>query len=461
MRQEIDALEQNGTWILTSLPPGKRALGSKWVYRIKYKADGTIERYKARLVILGNTQMAGIDFTDTFAPVAKMVTVRTLLSVAAARNWPIHQMDVHNAFLHGDLQEEVYMRPPPGFRPCYKGQSYADYSLFTYSRGNIYLCVLIYVDDLLITGNSLSTLEQFKASLHKCFHMKDLGSLKYFLGIEIARNSTGLFLSQRKYTLEILSEMGLLGAKPASTPVEPNHQLAKASGSLFDNPDSYRRLIGKLIYLTLTRPELAYAVHTLAQFMHAPRHAHWDAALRVVRYLKGSPGRGIFLSSKSPLSLTAYCDSDWATCPITRRSLTGYFISLGGSPISWKTKKQHTVSRSSAEAEYRSMAMTLCELKWLSILLRDLHVPVTRPIPLHCDNQAALHIAENPVFHERTKHIEIDCHFVRDAFQEGFIYPAYIRSEEQPADILTKALHPTHFHRLASKLGISDLHAPT
>ncbi|KAI5664580.1 hypothetical protein M9H77_23903 [Catharanthus roseus] len=190
--------------------------------------------------------------------------------------------------------------------------------------------------------------------------------------------------------------MGLLGAKPASTPVEPNHQLAKASGSLFDNPDRYRRLIGKLIYLTLTRPELAYVVHTLAQFMHVPRHAHWDAAIRVVRYLKGSPRRGIFLSSHSPLSLTAYCDSDWATCPITRRSLTGYFISLGGSPISWKTKKQHIVSRSSAEAEYRSMAMTLCELKWLSILLRDLHVPVTHPIPLHCDNQAALHIAENP-----------------------------------------------------------------
>ncbi|KAI5648573.1 hypothetical protein M9H77_34578 [Catharanthus roseus] len=255
--------------------------------------------------------------------------------------------------------------------------------------------------------------------------------------------------------------MGLLGAKPASTPVEPNHQLAKASGSLFDNPDRYRRLIGKLIYLTLTRPELAYAVHTLAQFMHTPRHAHWDAAIRVVRYLKGSPGRGIFLSSNSSLLLTAYCDSDWATCPITRRSLTGYFISLGGSPISWKTKKQHTVSRSSAEAEYRSMAMTLCELKWLSILLRDLHVPVTRPIPLHCDNQAALHITANPVFHEHTKHIEIDCHFVRDAFQDGFIYPAYIRSEEQPADILTKALHPTHFYRLASKLGISDLHALT
>ncbi|KAI5673435.1 hypothetical protein M9H77_13799 [Catharanthus roseus] len=443
------------------------------VYRIKYKADGTIERYKTRLVILENTQMAGIDFTDTFAPVAKIVTVRTLLSVATARNWPIHQMDVHNAFLHGDLQEEksLYgLRQAPrcwfsklttALRRYGFSQSYADYSLFTYSRGNIYLCVLIYVDDLLITGNSLSKLEKFKASLHKCFHMKDLGSLKYFLGIEIGRNSTGLFLCQRKYTLEILSEMGLLGAKPASTPVEPNHQLAKASRSLFDNPNRYRRLIGKLIYLTFTRPELAYVVNTLAQFMHAPRHAHWDAAIRVFRYLKESPGRRIFLSSNSLLSLTAYCDSDWATCPITRRPLTGYFISLGGSPISWKTKKQHTVSRSSAEAEYRSMAMTLCELKWLSILLRDLHVSVTCPIPLHCDNQAALHIAENPVFHERTKHIEIDCHFVRDAFQDGFIFPAYIRSEEQPADILTKALHPTHFHLLASKLGISDLHAPT
>lgn len=188
--------------------------------------------------------------------------------------------------------------------------------------------------------------------------------------------------------------------------------------------------------------------------------AHWDAVHRLVRYLKGSLGRGIFLQAKFSLLMTAYCDSNWATCPITQRFVTGYFILLGGSPISWKTKKQHTVSRYSAEAKYCSMVMTLCELKWLSSLVRDLHVPITRTIPLHCDNQSVLHIVENLVFHEHTKHIEIDCHFVRDAFQAGFIALSYIRSELQPVNVLTKALHPIHFHCLTSKLGISDLHTP-
>lgn len=190
--------------------------------------------------------------------------------------------------------------------------------------------------------------------------------------------------------------------------MEPNNKLAKSISPLFDMPDCYCCLIGKLIYLTLTRPELVYVVHTIAKFMHPPRTDHWDCALRVIRYLRDSPSQGILLRANSPLLLTAYCNSDWTSCPITRRSVTGYFISLGGSPVSWKTKKQHTVSQSSAEAEYGSMAVTLCELKWLRQLLHDLCVPVTQPILLHCDNQAALYIVANLIFHERVKHIEID-----------------------------------------------------
>lgn len=180
--------------------------------------------------------------------------------------------------------------------------------------------------------------------------MKDLGILKYFLGLEISRNSSGIFLSQRKYALEIIVETGLLGSKPCDSPMEHNHRLALANGDDYDRPESYCRLIGRLIYLTITRPELSFDVHTLSQFMQQPKTEHWFAALRVVRYLKGHPGQGIHLSSDSSLRLSAYCDSDWDACPITRRSVTGYFITLGQSAISWKTKKQATVSRSSAEA---------------------------------------------------------------------------------------------------------------
>ncbi|KAL2901568.1 Retrovirus-related Pol polyprotein from transposon RE1 [Bienertia sinuspersici] len=494
MAHEIRALEDNGTWVLEPLPPGKKALGSKWVYRIKYNADGTVERLKARLVILGNHQVEGIDYTETFAPVAKMVTVRTFLAVAAARRWELHQMDVHNAFLHGDLDEEVYMKPPPGFHTGQPGmvcklrkslyglkqaprcwfaklasslksygfqQSYSDYSLFTFNRDGVSLHVLVYVDDLIISGNSSTAINDFKVYLGECFHMKDLGKLQYFLGIEVARNSDGILLCQRKYALDIISETGLLGAKPAFFPMEQHHSLGRATGALLDDPGPYRRLVGRLIYLCFTRPDLTYAVHILAQFMQAPRTEHWDAALRVVRYLKGCPGQGILLRSDSDLQLVGWCDSDWASCPNTRRSLTGWLVSLGGSPISWKTKKQHTVSRSSAEAEYRSMASITCELKWLKGLLSCLGVPHLSPVSLFCDSQSALHIAQNPVFHERTKHIEVDCHYVRDAIQDGLIAPSYVPTSYQLADVFTKSLGYTQFTYLTSKLGICNPHAPT
>ncbi|CAH9070946.1 unnamed protein product [Cuscuta epithymum] len=494
MLSEIRALEDNGTWTLEPLPPGKRALGCRWVYKIKYHSDGSIERLKAHLVIFGNRQVAGLDYNETFAPVAKMVTVRAFLAVAASKNWELHQMDVHNAFLQRDLDEEVYMTPPPGFQitdpslvcrlrkslyglkqapRCWFAklvtalkdygflQSYVDYSLFTRTRGAIQLNVLVYVDDLIISGNDSGAISAFKMYLSDCFHMKDLGSLKYFLGIDVARNPSGLFLTQRKYALDIISETGLLGAKPSAFPMDQNHKLAHSEGPLLDDPESYRRLVGRLIYLAVTRPDLAYSVHILSQFLQEPRQDHWDAALRVVRYLKGSPGQGILLRADSNLSLTGWCDSDRAACPLTRKSISGWIVFLGHSPISWKTKKQTTVSKSSAEAEYRSMAAATGELKWLKALLLSLGIHHPQAIPLYCDSQSSIHIARNPVFHERTKHIEVDCHFVRDAIQEGLIAPNYVPTTIQLADIFTKALGKTKFHFLLRKLGILDLHAPT
>ena len=494
MQAEIDALQRNHTWDITHLPSGKRPIGCKWVYRIKYHADGSVERYKARLVVLGNRHIEGTDYTETFAPVAKMSSVRIFLSVAAIRGYELHQMDVHNAFLHGDLTEEVYMKPPPGLpgvtdaqvcrlRKSLYGlrqaprnwfaklaqalrvfgfvQSGADYSLFTMQRPGFILHVLVYVDDLIISGNDSAAISRFKSYLSSCFHMKDLGSLKYFLGIEIARSASGLYLCQRKYALDILSEAGLLGAKPAEFPMEQNHSLATIDSPTYSDPERYRRLVGRLIYLTITRPELCYSVHTLAQFMQAPKEAHWNAALRVLHYIKAHPGQGLLLSASSSLAVTAYCDSDWAACPITRRSLTGYFIMLGSSPISWKTKKQVTVSRSSAEAEYRSMAAACSELLWIRSLLTSLGVTMPSPMRLFCDSKAALHIAANPVFHERTKHIEIDLHFVRDIIQAGVVSTAHISTTDQPADLFTKALGRQQFQFLLGKLGICDLHAPT
>lgn len=494
MGTEVEALEDQRTWDVTDLPKGKKALGCAWLYKYKYNADGTKERPKARLVVQGNRQVEGVDYEETFAPVAKLTTVRTLLEVAVARNWEVHQMDVQNAFLHGDLHEEVYMKMPPGFSAsdpnkvcklrkslyglkqaprCWFAkltsalkkagfkQSYTDYSLFTYIRGGESARVLIYVDDLVITGSDLGIVTRIKEHLSKCFKMKDLGRTKYFLGIEIARGAEGMFLSQRKYVLDIVNEAGLLGCKPVSTPMEQNHHLLSAEGPFCTDPVRFRRYVGWLVYLTITRPELCYAVHVLSQVMHKPREVHWDAIVRVLRYLKGSSGQGIMLKATSDLRVRGFCDADWASCPKTRRSLSSYIVLLGSSPVSWKTKKQDTVSHSSAEAEYRSMAAALRELKWLKRLLGDLGVAHTQPMELSCDSKSALYIAQNPVFHERTKHIEADCHSVRDAVQDRLIVTRHVRTTEQLADIMTKALGSSQFHYLLNKLGVRNLHAPT
>ncbi|XP_043717779.1 uncharacterized mitochondrial protein AtMg00810-like [Telopea speciosissima] len=339
-------------------------------------------------------------------------------------------------------------------------QSEADHSLFFLHRAPASVFVLVYVDDIIIIGFDATLLQDVKDRICTQFHTKDIGVLKYFLGIEVARSQHGLYLCQRKYTLDILDDCGLIGCRPADFPMEQNLKISDASGPILNDPAPYRRLVGRLIYLTITRPDIVHTINILSQFMHQPRQPHLDAAHRLLRYLKGTPGQGLLIPAKNALERSAYCDSDWASCPMTHRSTTGYCIFLGSVPISWKTKKQVTLSCSSAEAEYRAMAVTTCELTWLTYLLRDLGLPPPVRIPLYCGNQATLHIAANPVYHERTKHIELDCHVVREKLQQDLICTLKISSLDQLADLFTKSLGRPQFLHLRSKLGIRDRHAP-
>jgi len=489
MHNEISALESNNTWTVTTLPQSKIAIGCRWVYKIKRKADGSIDRYKARLVAKGYTQLEGLDFLDTFSPVAKLTTIRLLLSIAAVNDWHLKQLDVNNAFLHGELHEEIYMQVPPGMdssagqvcklnkslyglrqasRQWYEklssflilqgyARSNADHSLFLRRTDNSITIALVYVDDIILAGNDAVEIEKLTHLLNETFKIKNLGDLTYFLGLEVARNKTGIHLCQRKYVLDLLEDAGMMNCAPAITPM--NHKLAADMGDILPDPSSYRRLIGKLIYLTNTRPDITHAVQHLSQFVSAPTSIHQQAAMRILRYLKKTPGNGIFLAANSEAQLKGYSDSDWAGCVETRKSVTGYIIYFGNSPVSWRSKKQPTVSRSSTEAEYRALAATTCEIQWLKYLLDDIGINHRSPAVLYCDNQSAIQIASNQVMHERTKHIEIDCHIVREKINNGLLKLLPVSSKSQLADILTKPLPPVDFNSICFKLGMLNLYS--
>jgi hypothetical protein len=291
-------------------------------------------------------------------------------------------------------------------------QSKSDYSLFTRLKDSVFIALLVYVDDIVLAGNDSKALSSFTHLLNQKFKLKDLGDLKFFLGLEIARNSSGISLCQRKYALDILEDFGLLACKPSKLPMDPNLRLSQHDGLLLDDPTVYRRLVGRLLYLSLTRPDLVYSIQVLSQFMSQPQQPHLDAAHKVLHYIKSAPSRGLFFSASSDFKLKAFYDANWATCPDTRKSVTGFCLFLGDSLISWKSKKQQNISRSSTEAEYQAMVVACCELMWITSLLSDFQICLSHSALLFCDSKVALHIAANPVFHKLTKHIEIDCHLV-------------------------------------------------
>ncbi|KAK6159149.1 hypothetical protein DH2020_006463 [Rehmannia glutinosa] len=419
------------------------------------------------------------------------------LSYAAHKNFTEYQMDVKSAFLNGLLEEEVYVEQPPGFeqktlgdkvyklkkalyglkqapRAWYdtlshfltdngftKGlcQTLHFFSRFFKKDKGALLLILVYVDDILLTGDDPTTVNNLILLLEHKFALKTMGEVHYFLGLEASRTPHGsIFLNQTKYLKDLLVKTQFDSCKPTSTPMVVNLKQALGDSATLDDSSTFRSTLGSLQYLILTRPDISFVVNKLSHFLHHPKESHMTAAKRILRYLKGSQEVGLWYPKEGGFKLIGYSDSDYAGCRVDRKSTSGYCIFLGNSLVAWKTKKQATVSRSSAEAEYRALGSTVCELQWLSFLLTDLRVPFSTPISLWCDNQAALHIVENPVFHERTKHLEIDCHLVRDKFKAGFVLPQKVHSSLQLADFFTKPLGVAEFHKFVSKLGIVDLH---
>ncbi|KAH9726800.1 hypothetical protein KPL70_008430 [Citrus sinensis] len=402
MNEEMEALQKNATWELVSLPKGRKTIGCRWVFTIKLRADGSIDRYKARLVAKGYTQRNEVC----------------------------------------KLKKSLYgLKQSPR---AWFGRFSATMKAAGYKQ-----------------RDDLSKMKALQEHLAAEFEMKDLGQLKYFLGIEVARSKSGIFLSQRKYVLDLLTETGMLDCKPAETPMEMNHKLGILPNQTPTDKGRYQRLVGRLIYLSHTRTDIAYAVSIVSQFMHSPSEEHMDAVYRILRYLKCAPGKGLLFSKNNVSNIEGYTDSDWAGDQTTRRSTSGYFTFVEGNLVTWRSKKQKVVARSSAEAEFRGMAQGVCEMLWIKNILKDLGIDYAKPMNLKCDSKAAIEIAQNPVQHDRTKHVEVDRHFIKEKLDEKTIQFPFVQSGDQLADILTKVVSGRVFHDIIDKLGMIDIYAPT
>nr|GEZ42491.1 retrotransposon protein, putative, unclassified [Tanacetum cinerariifolium]GEZ43505.1 retrotransposon protein, putative, unclassified [Tanacetum cinerariifolium] len=366
MCDKYKALIDNNTWVLVSRPPNVNIVRSISLYKHKYNADGSLNRYKARLVANGRSQQQGIDCDETFSPVVKLVTIQTVLSLAVSREWPIHQLDVKIAFLHDHLTVIVYMHQPSGF---------TDLAHSDYGPETTYL--LLYVDDIILTPSSTSLMQRIISLLHEEFAMTDLGPLNYFLGISATRITSGIFLSQTKYATEILEQAQMLNCNPCRTPTDTEMKLGP-KGSSVPDPTLYRSLAGSL--------------------------------------------------QSTTSQLIAYSDADWTCCPATRRSTSGYCVFLGDNILTWSSKHQDTLSRSSAEAEYRGVANAVAKTSWIRNLLRELHTLLFTATLVYCDNDSAVYISASPVQHQRTKHIKINIHFVRDRVATGHVRVLHVPS---------------------------------
>lgn len=475
MEKELASIKENDTWELSDLPPGRKCIGTKWVFKIKRDGNGNFIKHKARLVAKGYSQLAGIDFEETFAPVARIESVRQLLAIASFLNLTIIHIDAQNAFLHGDSDLTLYIEQPEGFinkrypnkvlrlkRSLYGlkqapriwhlllvshildlgfEQLESDTSIFYAPRTGTILAV--YVDDIMVMGKDERVCNAVYEELSKHIKMQNLGFPKTFLGLNIERNMSNgtIAINQTGYIHKMLSRFQMTNAKEASTPLPSSLTLSQAqSTDTRCDQKHYQELIGSLNHLAVfSRPDITHAVSKMAQFNTDPTNSHMAAARHILRYLKGTADRKITYGTTKNLDIFVFADANWGGDPDDRKSTSGYVCYVGGGPVSWTSRKQHTVALSTLEAEYMSMSDAGREAIARKQLHDELEIKTRTPI-IYCDNQGALAIAENPTNHQRSKHIDIRYHFVRNAIKAGQINVEYIPTDQQVADVFTKAL---------------------
>jgi hypothetical protein len=491
MLKEMGSLVGAGTWTLCTLPPGAKVIGVRWVYKTKRDEMGNVTCFKARLV-RSPRQVPGVDCGETFAPVARLSSLRLVLALAAKMDWDIDQMDVETAFLNAPVQGEVYVKQPPGHevrgpngeelvcrlhRSLYGlkdsprnwnteldtwlrqyGLVPTDADVCVYVKGSPegeegVLIVIVYVDDLVIVGSRRRSIDAFKRAISGVFRMKDLGVLGFVLGMEVRRDRARrtLEIRQTAYVDRMLERFGMGECRPVATPMEERLQLPRLSGGCGGLSGEYMSLVGSLQYAAIvSRPDIAFAVQALSRHLQCSGEEHWMAGKRVLRYLRGTRTLGIKYSAEGardgePLvgyaqELQGFSDADWAGDRETRRSTTGYVFKMAGGSVSWGSKLQQSVALSSAESEYMAASVATQEALYLRRLLGDLGVEQRGPTVIWEDNQGCVALAKNPVHHQRTKHIDIRYHFVRECVASNEIDLVWIPTQDQQADLLTKAL---------------------
>ena len=490
MDEEINSITKNDTWELATLPQGYKPIGVKWVYKEKKNAKGEVERYKARLVAKGYSQREGIDYDEVFAPVARLETVRLIISLAAQNKWKIHQMDVKSAFLNGFLEEEVYIEQPLGYEvkghegkvlklkkalyglkqaprawntridKYFQDKNFSkcpyEHALYIKIKNEDILIVCLYVDDLIFTGSNSSMFEELKKDMAKEFEMTDIGLMSYYLGIEVKQEDKGIFITQEGYAKEVLKKFKMDDSNPVSTPIECGVKLSKHDEGGKVDPTLFKSLVGSLRYLTCTRPDILYAVGIVSRFMEAPTTTHFKTAKRILRYIKGTTNYGLFYSSSNNYEIVGYSDSDWSGDLDDRKSTTGFVFFMGNTAFTWMSKKQPIVTLSTCEAEYVAATSCVCHAIWLRKLLKDLNVPQGEPTVIRIDSKSAIALAKNPVFHERSKHIDTRYHYIRECIARKEVRVEYVKSQDQAADIFTKPLKRETFIKLRSIIGVTN-----
>ncbi|POW22754.1 hypothetical protein PSHT_00941 [Puccinia striiformis] len=475
---KLEAMARLNVWKMVPLPEGRSLLGSVWVFQKKFDADGNLVKFKARLCAQGSAQVEGVDYDETYAPTGRPAALRAMIAVGINEGMDIHQMDVRNAFLNGTLDEDIYLRPPSGLSVppghCLKllksiyglkqaprvwycellaffesidfAPSPADPCLFISAVTSWKCFVHVYVDDMAIVSDDVG---RFKKLVSERFLMDDLGPARSLLGIKIDRFDTYVKLSQEKYVDGILAEYNMTTNRSVDTPMVPNTRLVASTEhervEFRRLGINYRRAIGSINYLSVsTRPDIAFTVSQLSQHLENPGIKHWRAFLHLLRYPSGTKSAGIRVGGGKQ-SVLVYTDADWANCVDTRRSYSGYLVKWGNSVISWKSRKQSSISSSTTEAEYRALYEGVQEAIWLRRLFESLGYPIDGPIPIFSDNQAAIALSCNPLHQQQTKHIDLKYHWVREMVESGEVKISYIPTATMPADGLTKSLaKPRH-----------------